>query len=258
MIYEKDMFKNPNITAVFGHTIYEYDIESAGFNISRQFKLLPQYRIDKLSKLPKKKRHIDIGYLMKNDKTYKENLKTGFMEARKFLFTSNELDDGDVIGIKKDAIFSLKPCEITKLGYINFRVKNQYTSYIRLGTIEIFYNSDIDKFDIKGMDDNVVPLHYDGILLFLKKYIKLMEANNSRTMMKLMRFVNRYKQYELPAAYYRTFDVNSHFVEKTNSDILDCVYDDYDDNYVDDLDISYNFINVIVPLVTITMKLISQ
>ena len=258
MLYEKDSYKNPNIVVVFGKRIYEHDLRSAGFNISREYKLLSDSEINRLLHLPKKERQIAIGLLMRKDSTYKENLKKGFINARKFLFESNNLQDDDIITIKKDAIFTLKKCNITTQGFIEFRIKNIYSSYIRLGYMEIFYNSGTDVFEVKGMDDENVKLHNNGILKFLKKYILWMENRDTNVMSKLMRFVNRYKKYDLPSNYYRTFDSNSQFVEKDNDTILDYILDEYNDDNVKNLDITYNYMNVIVPIVEITFKLINS
>lgn len=258
MLYEKDSYKNPNIVAIFGKRIYEHDLKSAGFNISREYKLLSDSEINRLINLPKKSRQVAIGLLMRKDQKYKEELKNGFIKARKFLFENNNLNEEDVITIKKDAIFTLKKCQVTTKGFIDFRIKNMYSSYIRLGYIEIFYNSAIDKFDIKGMDDENVKLHNDGILKFIKKYIIWMENKDDDVMKKLMRFVNKYKQRSLSASYYRTFDSNSQYVELDDDGILDYVLDEYDDDDVSNLDISYNYINIIVPIVEITFKIINS
>lgn len=258
-LYERDSYKNPNIIAIFGMHIYEYDIKSAGYNITRQFNLLPKEDIDRLTDMNKKKRHIAIGLYMRKDSEYKKKLKQGFIDARKFLFNKNNLKEEDVITIKKDAVFTLVKCDNTDMGYIHFRNKNEYTSYIRLGYLEIFYNSKIDKFDIKGIDDESVKKHNDGILLFLKQYIISMENKDDKCLFKLMRFINHYKNYELSSSYYRTFDVNSCFVEINDSSLmLDYIMDDYDDSEIENLDISYNYLNILVPLVELTMKINSS
>lgn len=256
MLYEHDSYKNPNMVAIFNVPIYEYDIQSAGYNITREFKLLPEKEINKLNKMTKKERHIYIGCQMRKNKKYKEDMKQGFTNARKLLFESNNIVDDNVITIKKDAIFTLSPCDKTEFGYINFATKHQYTSYIRLGYLEIFYNSKLDTFDIKGISDDLLECHEKGMLKFFRKYIAWMESKDKMVLSKLMRFINRYKSYDLKSDYYRSFDVNSSYTEKNDgSDILNYVMNEYDDDDVCNLDISYNYFNILVPLLEITMKI---
>lgn len=250
---------NPNIDAVFGQTIYEYDIESAGFNISKQFQLLSKSDLDYLEILSKKKRQIQIGLYQRNDKSYKDNLKEGFINARKFFFEKNELEESDIITVKKDAIFTLKECNVTKLGCINFRIKNKYTSYIRFKRpLELFYDSSRDCFDLKGlgdMNDNVVESHGEYLLTFIKKVINMLEDDNSKVVNVIMNFINKYKSYDLPVDYYRTFDIRNTFIEKDDVNfILEYDMSEYDDKDKRNLDISYNYFNIIIPFLNIALN----
>lgn len=259
MIYLKDSFMNPSIDAIFGNSIYEYDIESAGFNISKQFHLLPKSDLDYLEVLSKKKRQIQIGLYQRKNRLYKENLKEGFINARKFFFEQNGLEEPDIITVKKDAIFTLKECQITQLGCINFRVKNKYTSYIRFKRpLELFYNSIKDNIDLKGfgdMESVIIEAHNDYLLSFIKKVIDMLEDEDVRVVKVIMKFINDYKSYKLPVDYYRTFDIRNTFIEKDDINlILEYDMNEYDDKDKENLDISYNYFNIIIPLLNIALN----
>ncbi|MGL5718402.1 MAG: hypothetical protein ACRCX2_35690, partial [Paraclostridium sp.] len=110
--------------------IREYDIRNAGFNIIKQYKLLSQEKIDELEVMDKQSRNRAIGILQINDKKLARDLTKGFESARKAFFEANNIEDWDVIAIKKDAIFVKdKVCTEVEFGYINFAIKNKYTAF---------------------------------------------------------------------------------------------------------------------------------
>ena len=126
-LYEKTLYLNKDIDYLFNCEIREYDMQEAGFNLCKEFKLLPDKTIQYLNTLDKNQRHIQIGVYQKN-KEFANKLKEAFILARKRFFEANELDDTDILAIKKDAIFVIKKnCINQKLSeFINFRPKNQY------------------------------------------------------------------------------------------------------------------------------------
>ena len=48
-LYKRTMYLNKNIEFIFGKEIIEYDIKSAGFNIIKKFKFLPEDKARGLS-----------------------------------------------------------------------------------------------------------------------------------------------------------------------------------------------------------------
>ena len=110
-LYKSDTFINDNIFYLFNKTIYEYDMKSAGYNLSRAYKLLPESKLEELGRLKKERRSIEIGNIQRVNPEYKERLKLAFEEARRMFFEANDLQQNDIISIKKDAIFTTKYCE---------------------------------------------------------------------------------------------------------------------------------------------------
>ena len=128
-------------------------MKEAGFSLIQEFNLLPKDTITELKELGKEKRKIKIGKIQIKNDELKNNLKLAFKEARRIFFELNKLDDSEVISIKKDAIFVTRYCKHTAIGkYIEFRPKNYYTSYIRLGKrLELYYNP--ETMGIKGIGE---------------------------------------------------------------------------------------------------------
>jgi len=252
-LWENDIFNNQNILYLFNHYITEYDMKNAGFSLIQDLKLLPQKTIDELSKMKKHDRDIKIGKLQRNDKKFSNDLKYGFQLARKTFIESNRLTEDDILCIKKDAIFTIRECDNTKFGdNIEFRDKNKYTSFITLKPIkssrilQLFYNK--SKLDVKGIGDIELENHEDYMCKFIKDYFKMMEDSTSEyTLQYLRTFADNYKMLRLDIPYYREFNSQSRYLMK-NGETSNIEYMDKEE-----LDIMYNYINIISKLILITI-----
>lgn len=245
--WDRDKYLNKDYVSLFGVNIFEYDMKLGGFNIAREYKLLPEKRLKELESYSKNKIHTLIGIHCK-DKNYLEKQQEGFKNARKAFFESNDIEDYELLSVKKDALFVLKRCDTpSEFKYIEFVEKNFYTSYIYTGTLELYYfNHDID---VKGIGDDMLPVHADGMLKFIDKIFNFMEFSNKKTAFKYIRkFVDDYKSYNLPVEYYREFSSASVFKDKYGN-----IFDMFGEDEKEELDISYNFIKVILPLLKIVM-----
>lgn len=250
-LYKSDTFINDNIFYLFNKTIYEFDMKDAGYNLSIAYKLLPEDKLEELGRLKKERRRIEIGKIQRDNKEFKERLKQAFEEARRMFFEVNNLQVDEIISIKKDAIFTTRYCEVQKfLDCIEFRPKNQYSSYIRLNRkLELYYSE--DKLDIKGLSDDVIKYHEDYIIHFLKLFFHKMETEDSAVVLGFMRrYIDKYKRRELPLGYYRRFAIDPYF------DIIDedsIKYYEYWEDQKNDVDIKYNFIEVFIKLIKIPL-----
>ena len=245
-LWKRDLYINNNIPFLFNKEIIEYDMKDAGFSLTKEFNLLTPELISKLNKYGKDKRKIELGKLQRDDSNYRDLLKEAFKSARKIFFELNDLDSLNIISIKKDAIFTTKKCNETQIGeYIFFRPKNVYSSYIQIAkNMEFYYNE--NTLDIKGLNEESIKLHEDYMISFIKKYFKMMETNDKDTVLKFVRnFIDKYKRKELEVGYYRLFNPRSNF-ELLNSDEFEFM--DYWEEDKDDLDISYNYMNILVKL----------
>lgn len=232
----KTTWLNPDIEYLIGNEIYEYDMKDAGFSLIKQFKLLSDTKIAELSKLDKGlQRHIAVGKLQGEDRSFSEALTSKFAEMRRVFVNENNLSGNDIISVKKDAIFVIGTCEKLKFGQVEFIPKNQYTSYIRFhnaNDIEVYYSE--DQIDIKGMGDSAVNKHRLYMIEFLKKIIDMMESKDQKVKRYIMKFIIDYKARELDEEYYIKFDRRS-----------------------SEMDLLYNYQNIIIPLIYVMMRELS-
>ena len=205
---EKSNWFNPNIEYLFNSIIYEYDIKNAGFSIIKAYNLLPLDEVKKLAQMEKHQQIIEIGKKMGQNKEFSIELTRLFGEVRKFFIDSNYVNDDDLIAVKKDALFSTKECSVLKFGEIEFRIKNQYSSYIRFpynNNLEIYYN-DGGKIDVKGISELNLNKHRLFMLEFIKKIINYLEEKNLFIKRYFKKFVDSYKFLELENEFYLEFN----------------------------------------------------
>lgn len=232
----KQMWLNPNIEYLFDNEIIEYDMSDAGFSLIKQYRLLPDSKIQELIKLGKgKERHIAVGKLQGQDPVFSKALSDKFAEIRTIFIASNKITDNDIISVKKDAIFTIGRCEKTKFGSLIFNPKNVYSSYVRFPDIrdlEIYYGT--DQIDIKGMSDEVVNRHRLYMMDFISNMIHMLEIKDRRIRKYLNQFISDYKSKELDDGYYLEFN-----------------------NISKKIDPLFNYRNIIIRFLQITIKEIS-
>lgn len=250
-LWKKDNYINDNMYYLFNKEITEYDMKEGGFSLIQEFKLLDDNTIKELKKHGKDERKVLIGKMQIKDPILKKNLnKDAFKAARKLFFTVNDIQDNDIISIKKDAIITTKNCNTTKIGkFIDFRPKHLYTSYIRLNKKTEIYYSPYD-FAVKGIGDNKIEYHEDYMIKFIKLYCKKMETSDNMSVIEFTRnFIDLYKRRELEIGYYREFNSNSSFKILNDENR----YMEYWEECKNEIDISYNFFNVLLKLIKIPL-----
>ena len=259
-LYERSQWINKSFDYQFGKKIIEYDMKSAGLSLIKEYKLLPEDKINELDSIKDKYTlNVKVGVLCRDDKAFNERFQGCFKLARKRFFEANNISEDDLVSIKKDALFVIdKKCSHTSFGYITFASKNEYTSYMRLNRLEFYMNTKTKKVDIKGLGqgeslDNIRDLHKEYLLDEFLNFARLNELNADNIPLILRRFVHRYRNRELPIGYYRELNQTNSFR------VFDHVLDDYTyrttlpDSLIDDVDISFNYFTYIVPIVNIIL-----
>lgn len=245
-LYEHHNYLNKNVEYLISNEIIEYDMRSAGFNIIKKFKLLDDKRISHLESLPKQRRQITIGMYQQNNKDFAKALNEKFVEMRRLFFEANSLDDDDVLSIKKDAIITTKRCYNTIFDNVEFAEKHMYTSYYYISKFEIYVGP--EKIDMKGISDEKLKLHEDYMLDFLFRFLKLVETGSRKQIVgNLVQFADFYKRRELEVGYYR--ELNSDSLYKFNKNFIGDLIGFQNVNSVDNIDISFNYMKFIVPLI---------
>lgn len=252
-LYERSNYLDKDINYLFNCEIREYDMQEAGFNLIREFKLLSDKQIEMLSKLSKDQRHIRIGYLLK-DKEFAKIHKEAFKEARRMFFEANELEDEDILSVKKDAIFVIKKnCIHNQKGFINFRIKNQYLGYLYLNKMEIYYTNPDTDLDIKniGDKDKTIEYHKDYMIDFIKDLFTMNIYNDRKSVIKyLTDFIRMYRNNELDVNYYREFNDGNYFKIFEDNEWIDIqeLSNDFD---IEKVNKTYNYFNYLVPIANI-------
>lgn len=248
-------YQNPYRIEDFNASIVEWDIRSANVSICREYGLLPDSTLDKIAAQHKSKRERSIGLIMRKNRDFCNALEAKFDEVMQIFIDQNDLDiDWDIISIRKDAAFVINK-EIKKpmVGkHIEFRPKGVYSHHIYLKApkatnIDIYVGNTID---IKGIGDELLPLHENGIINFINEICKCVGKNdNKKSLNELFAdFVLAYKCRELPYEYYREFNVTSKF--KVNLFGNEVMMDFIDsDDLLESTDISYNYEKIILPLI---------
>lgn len=231
--------------------IIEWDIKSANLSLIKEYKLLSEDKIEKIEKMEKKERVIYVGKQMRKDKAFSKELEKLFNKVINEFIEVNDLDmNFDILSIKRDAVYVInKPIPYPNIGnYITFIPKNNYSSFIFVKPYE-FYKGKI--MDIKGVSDEILSLHENGIVSFINDVLDIASQSNmnqKKIQIYLSDYVKAYKNKELPYDHYREFGREVFKCVMFNS-IMEI--DTIDDELLDSIDISKNYIDIILPVIQI-------
>lgn len=245
------------------HEIIEYDMKDGGLSIIKEEGLLPPSMIQKLDKLKKGiDRNAAIGKL-KYSKKYSEvpKMQNELFKKYRLLFgEQNDLVDEDIQAIRKDAIFVKRFCYNLDIGtHIHFAEKNLYQIYVAIESKVLngknrveFYWKDDGWIDVKGIEDKIInAFHREYTLKVISMVLRYIYRYDYKGAIKyLSRFLTQYKQRTLEAGYYRTFDAESIFpvIEEDGRQVI---YSEMGPDRMGDLDISFNYMKVYVPLIKV-------
>ena len=235
---------NKDIPFIHHEMIEEWDIRSANTSLMRYYNLVDMKNIEKFEKMSKSDREINVGLFLKNNRDVSNALEKSFTDIIYEFINSNELEpSSDIISIKKDAIFVRnKVIHNNIFGEVEFVKKNTYTGCLLLPKYEFYYSS--TNIDVKGISNESLKLHEDGILSFVSLLMK--ESKNWVDLNVFMKdYAKAYKNRDLTFNSYREFNSNSKF--KVNL-FNNYVYMDYiDEDLLEDTDISFNYMNIYLP-----------
>lgn len=222
--------------------ITEYDMESAGLNILTELGYFSEDERNRLLSINKLDRNIIIGKLLRNNPKMVEDLENGFTQARKIFFEKNNIDEYDVISIKRDAIFIIgnKKIDSNISKYVRIRPKNRYSSYLNIMGYENYYNRDTDKLDVKKYTKEVEAVHKDFLLKDLKEILRNSELGLVKeNFIKLAVLKDKMVSYNLDKEYY--FDIiRSSYLIRSMINGSQYSVNDIEDSFVKEGLLSYN------------------
>ena len=238
---------NRDYPFIYNNEIIEWDIKSANTSLMSYYNLQPEKIIQKLASMAKSQREIAVGKLMRKDKEFSRNLEESFNKIIQEFMDANELSWDDIVSVKKDAVF-VKNHKIThsEFGAVHFIPKNQYKHVLLLPKYEIYISDSVT--DVKGIPNEKLSLHEDGMLDFIRTTMEsASEMNHLQSFFK--EYVTAYKRKELEFDAYREFNSDSFFrIGGEFPMMTDAMIEDD----MEFLDISYNYINVIIPTIQAT------
>lgn len=240
---------NKNIVYLKNATITEYDLRSGGLSVIKQNRLLDQKYIDQLDAMDKTKKNIAIGKLQLRVKSLAKSMVDGFGDARQLFADRNDLTEADVLSVKKDAIFVInKRISSTKVSeFLEFRPKNTYTSYMLIGTREAYLSSTDNSITIKGVSDAVREKQAGFLFKDAARFMRQSERiDRSLLYENLRKYRSEYLNRKLPIETYRNIDTGMFATD-------DYELDDVDDDYLDSIDITYNYVYFVLPMIRALM-----
>lgn len=246
--------------------IIEYDMKDGGLSIIKEENLLPPSEIKRLEDIPKGlERNVAVGKLKysKNPaiRDTGKKLEQLFTKYRIMLGDVNDIELNEIFSIKRDAVFLTRYINQTEFGnYINFRQKNKYDIYFLLGkdelitnyetrhkTYEVYYDTFTDNISFKGIRDDVVRYHMDGMVKVIKKYLRYISKFDYVGATKyIVKVIDDYKSHRLPIECYREFAEESDFKFQINGKSFGTT--EADISLINYIDIRYNFNHLLVPM----------
>jgi hypothetical protein len=221
-IYQKARYVAP-YEWLINLNIQEWDLAKANISILRSLNLISEEKYQEYLIMPKQNREVAIGCLRRDNPKIEEGYQQGIVMARQLFFDINNIEQENVLYIDNDSITTIHSWNDKRAGYIrgqinpylNFRVKNRYTSLYRINEIDFLYYSDgkEEKYRLKGINQSRMEEFHKGYFLDLLLAIAYSAQSygilDTLNMIKqsYLKYVNR----ELPVQYYREFNCGNKY-----------------------------------------------
>lgn len=244
MLYDKKNY-SIGVNYIFNQYIREYDISKANISVLYSKGIINEELYTKLYYADRMTRQVYIGMMIKNNKKIQEVLVEGIIEAKQKLFEANGINDNDIIAIKNDAVFILnKIPRVLSFDGVTFVHKNTYTSFMRIGNLEVYYGADMDKevIDIKGIKDTDLELYHMDFLNIVIDYFRYIQKSGPEIALQyITSIIHSYLNKELPINAYRRFRSSNDFVLNLHTMSYSVTQLDNTVQNKNNIDISYNF-----------------
>ena len=228
--------------------IREYDLSKANINALLYCGRISKKEYDAYTSCDKRTREVQIGLLIKHDKSIYRDIQNGIIEAKKKLILSNGLDESRIVSIKNDAVFvNGEILKYREFSPFTFTIKNTYTIFLSLQNLEVYYSDNLNQstgqidtnIDIKGIPDKTLIFHSDGMLdLICDLCYRLQRERIEETMKWICCIYESFIKRQLPKQYYRNFDSFSQYIINTYVHYVSM--DDINDDMIDAVDINRN------------------
>lgn len=203
-------------------TIYEYDIEKANISVLLDGGYITKDYYDWLSKQDRMVRQVIIGKMEKENDSITKAKQHGIEEAKRQLFQANAIKDSEVLAIKNDAVFITRELSSLQFKHVKFTLRNWYTMFMRVFRSEVYYlynvNTKEEKLDVKGINDEVLKLHEDYLIGFLKELFYTYQVNGLIPAIGLLQdFYKAYMSRSLDLGFYRDINTGNFLLDTGSS-----------------------------------------
>lgn len=205
--------------------IYEYDIEKANISVLLDGGYISQDYYNWLSKQDRMVRQVIIGKMERDNNSITKAKQQGIEEAKRQLFQSNNIKDVEVLAIKNDAVFVTRELTNLQFKHVKFTLRNRYTMYMKVFRSELYYLYDLgskeEVLHIKGINDEVLKLHEEYFISFLKDLFNLYQVNGVIPAINLLQeFYKDYMSRSLDLNFYRDITTGN-FLLNTGSSMYE-------------------------------------
>lgn len=237
-------FLNKDIDYIISNHIVEYDLKQADISCLMELGKIDYNLYSKLLNMSKMYRVVTIGNMSK-DKEFAKDVADSIKYFSDLFLKDNKIPKNQILSIKNDAIFLYGDVPVNKLDfgtYVHFIPKNRYTSYMKIGNLELYYRYDManddDIITIKGLPDDKLIYHESFVLKICDVFYNLENHGIDYTLEQFNVFYNDFLNRTLDSSYYREFNPSSKFRIQSPSKVF--LLDFVDESTKNLIDSSYN------------------
>ena len=234
-LYTKHNYLNKDIEYLKNTSIIEYDIHAAGTCILYELGLINKNTFNYLMTLDKTTRNIAVGNMLQQHPKWNKAQMNGFSEVMRRFMEKNDIEDSEILSIKKDSIVLLRGSNFIKSLNIDnlyeFRITGKYDTYMYLNGKELYLDSRAKKFDTKNFNKDVldVQLNYFIGFIFSTLILDSKYGMKKEVYEQLKNFRTLFLGYELDDEYYFDLD-DGNYIYNYDGTLLSTIYKSSDKN----------------------------
>jgi hypothetical protein len=244
------VYTNPDIVHLRNRNIVEYDIASGGYSVSSAEGLLPADLKSRIDGMNKKQRQIALGMYTLDNPSFTKELHEAFKKYVAEFREANEIDEDNVISIKKDSlIFYDSPIRHDKFGEgnVHFTRRGKYSSYAYIDGKQYFFDGLSKKLDVKGLTEGFGK---DDLVEEIGTVLGFDEHKTKDFIFGYMKELREaYLDRELAFGYYREMSAMAGYKIRDEGSSWDIYLEEVTEETFQRIDIQYNYEKVLVPLI---------
>lgn len=241
--------------------IVEYDMKSANISVLLQRGVIDFSTYDRLSRLDKRSREVEIGLMIKYQPDIYTEISKGIKEYKYKFIEANNVDSIQIARVANDAIYINTSVDLLYTHfdqYIDFRPKSVSNVMVNINKVLAFVSfiNDQISIDIKGISPEMCTLHSDYMITVIATVVYYIERSNVEDALSyISNIIDDYINHRLDVNYYREFNPDSLFVINFRGDKMGLLSVEEKDKGL--LNIDYNLV-VLRELWSIVLELYNR